>query len=153
MGICQVNADHFAALSPVVDIFRSAGLYAYRTPDEENRWSVACDLEDGHIDVRIGDDGYELDVWSTSPGMFLDQEDQRRLAALERLARISLPGIRRGFLEPHQTVEWREDERGIAVRQQYQLPFSAGERLPMVALERLSDVNSLLHFIERKLAS
>jgi hypothetical protein len=146
-------ADHYAALEPVAAAFRAAGLYAYRTPDAENRWSVACDLEDGHIDVRIGADGYELDVWASSPGMFVDQEDERRRAALERLARISLPGIRRGFLEEHQSVEWDEHEHGIAVRNRYQVPFSAGERLPQIALERLSDVNDLLRYLEQRLVS
>ncbi|MDQ3548968.1 MAG: hypothetical protein M3439_09130, partial [Chloroflexota bacterium] len=61
-------SEHRIALEPVVGIFRDAGFYAYRTLDDENNWCVACDLEEGHIDVRIGDDGYELDVWATSPG-------------------------------------------------------------------------------------
>ena len=145
-------ADHHVALEPVIGTFRAAGFYAYRTLDDENRWCVACDLEDGHIDVRIGLDGYELDVWATSPGMYADEEDERRRYALERLARISLPGIRRGFLEEHQQLVWNAAEQGVSLRTSYALPFAAGDRLPDVALQELQELNRALRFIERKLA-
>lgn len=144
-------ADHHAALAGIADIFKAAGYYAYRTLDDENRWCVACDIDEGHIDVRIGDDGYELDVWATSPGMFVDEEDERRRHAMERLARISLPGLRRGFLEPNQEITWNDFERGIALRTSYTAPFSAGERLPDVAQEQLEELNRALRFFERKL--
>src|SRR5262245_8421801 len=121
-------ADHRNALAPVVEFFKSSGLYAYRTLDDENRWCVASDLEDGHIDVRIGLDGYELDVWATSPGLFADEENDRRRVALERLARISMPALRRGYLEDNQILEWNHDEHGVSLRTRYLLPFSAGER-------------------------
>lgn len=142
---------HRDALEPVVAFFRSAGLYAYRTLDEENRWCVASDLEDGHIDVRIGDDGYELDVWATSPGMFADEENDRRRIALERLARISMPSLRRGYLEENQELTWNHDEHGVSLRTRYLLPFSAGERLPDIAATQLAELNAALRFIERKL--
>ena len=143
--------EHHIALAGIAHVFKQAGFYAYRTLDDENRWCVACDLEDGHIDVRIGDDGYELDVWATSPGMFLDEEDDRRRQALERLARISLPGLRRGYLDDHQSIEWRDDERGIALRTSFSAPFSADERLPDVAVQQLTELNRSLRFFERKL--
>jgi hypothetical protein len=146
-------SEHHTALAPVVDIFRNAGFYAYRTLDDENRWCVACDLEEGHIDVRIGDDGYELDVWATSPGLFIDQDNERRQYALERLARISLPGIRRGFLEDNQTIEWNEHERGLSLRARFIVPFSGDERLPRVALDQLGELNLTLIDIERKISS
>ncbi len=145
--------EHHTALEPIVGIFKDAGFYAYRTLDDENRWSVACDIDEGHIDVRIGDDGYELDVWTTSPGLFVDEEDDRRRHALERLARISLPGMRRGFLEENQTLDWVEQERGLALRSRFMLPFSASSRLPNVAMDQLTELNQQLTFLERKIAS
>jgi hypothetical protein len=144
-------ADHHAALADAASIFKSAGFYAYRTLDDENRWCVACDLEEGHIDVRIGADGYELDVWATSPGMFLDEEDERRRHALERLARISLPGLRRGYLEDNQDLEWSQQEQGLALRASFALPFAAGPRLPDVAMEQLAELTRAMRFFERKL--
>ncbi len=145
--------EHRVALEPVVEIFRNAGFYAYRTLDAENNWSVAIDLEEGHIDVRIGADGYELDVWATSPGLFVDEEDTRRRHALERLARISLPGMRRGFLEENQSLDWDEHERGLSLRSRFILPFSVDERLPGIALEQLEELNRMLGFLERRIAS
>jgi hypothetical protein len=147
----NMSMNHHTALEPVAGFFRAAGYYAYRTLDDENRWCVACDLEDGHIDVRIGADGYDLDVWATSPGMYVDEENERRQHALERLARINLPGIRRGFLEDNQTLEWSFQERGVALRSRYALPFSAGERLPDVAMQQLDELNQMLRYIERRL--
>jgi hypothetical protein len=144
--------EHRIALEPVVGIFQDAGIYAYRTLDAENNWCVAVDIEEGHIDVRIGDDGYELDVWATSPGLFIEEENQRRRHALERLARISLPGIRRGFLEENQTIEWSDHEHGLALRSRFILPFSRDRQLPAVALEQLTDLNRTLTFIERRIA-
>lgn len=146
-------SEHHTALAPVVDIFRNAGFYAYRTLDDENNWCVACDLEEGHIDIRIGDDGYELDVWATSPGLFVEEEDTRRRHALERLARVSLPGIRRGLLEENQTIEWDENERGLSLRSRFILPFSVNDRIPAVALQQLGELNNALTTIERRIAS
>jgi hypothetical protein len=145
--------EHREALEPLVGIFKDAGLWAYRTLDDENNWCVACDLEEGHIDVRIGDDGYELDVWATSPGLFIEEENERRRHALERLARITLPGIRRGFLEDNQSLEWSDQEKGLALRSRFRAPFSASERLPAVALEQLHELNTMLSFLERKITS
>ncbi|RIK36014.1 MAG: hypothetical protein DCC58_19805 [Chloroflexi bacterium] len=142
---------HRAALEPVARLFTSAGLYAYRTLDEENRWCVACDLDDGHIDVRIGADGYELDVWATSPGMFADEENDRRRGALERLARISIPSIRRGYLDDNQTLEWNHEQHGISLRTSYFVPFSAGERIPEIATSQLAELNASLRRIEQKI--
>jgi hypothetical protein len=145
--------EHRIALEPVVCILKDAGFYAYRTLDEENNWSVAVDIEEGHIDIRIGEDGYELDVWATSPGMFIDEEDPRRRHALERLARISIPGLRRGFLEENQVLEWNDLERGLSLRSRFVMPFSGGERIPQIALDQLRDLNQHLLMIERRMAS
>lgn len=149
----MADPEHRVALVPVVDIFKGAGFYAYRTLDAENNWCVACDIEEGHIDVRIGDDGYELDVWATSPGLFIEEEDERRRHALERLARISIPGLRRGFLEENQTIRWDDNERGLSLRSSFSLPFSRDRQLPNVAIEQLTELNQMLSFLERKINS
>jgi len=139
------------ALEPVADILRDAGFYAYITLDAENRWSVACDTEEGHVDVRVGEDGYELDVWDTSPGLFMDEENERRREAMERLARVSLPAIARGFLEPNQEVWWEEAEHGVGVRLRFQLPFSLREQIGRIAKERLAELNEVITLVETRL--
>lgn len=143
--------EHRAALAPVVEQFRERGIYAYGTVDDENRWCVAADLELGHIDVRIGMDGYELDVWATSPGMFLEEENERRRKAMERLVRVSIPGIQRGFLDEHHQLAWDDFEQGIALRKSVALPFSVDKQLPEIAFEQLDELNDTLEFLETRL--
>ena len=46
------------ALAPVRDALERAGFYAYGTIDDENRWVISADDEAGHVDVRVGPDGY-----------------------------------------------------------------------------------------------
>lgn len=147
------ESEHYIALQPITETFTNAGFYAYRTLDEENRWTVAVDIEEGHIDVRIGLDGFDLDVWATSPGLYVDEEDPRRRHALERLARISMPGIRRGLLEENQTLEWVEQEQGLSLRSSFSVPFSAAPRLPGLAVEQLGELNRHLRIIERRIGS
>jgi len=146
-------AQHRNALDPVVKVFREHGYYAYGTFDDENRWCVACDLEDGHIDVRIGEDGFEMDAWATLTGMYIDEENARRRHALERLARVSIPAIQRGLLDETEKLHWDDFEKGIALRKTIQLPFSATERLPEIALNQLEDVNQTLLFLARQINS
>lgn len=146
-------SEHRTALDPVVKIFRDQGYYAYGTFDDQNRWCVACDLEDGHIDVRIGEDGYEMDAWATLTGMYIDEENPRRRHALERLARVSIPAIQRGLLDETEKLTWDDFEKGIALRKTIQIPFSASERLPEIALNQLKDVNETLLFLARQINS
>jgi hypothetical protein len=145
--------EHRAALEPVADQFRDVGLYAYVTIDDENRWTVACDIEEGHIDVRVGPDSYELEVWATLTGMYVDEESERRRIARERLARISLPGLQRGYLDTDHRIVWDDFEQGIQLRKRVDLPFSAGQRLPAIAVQQLEELNDTLLFIERQLSS
>ncbi len=56
------------ALAPVRDALERAGFYAYGTIDDENRWVISADDEAGHVDVRVGPDGYELELWATVTG-------------------------------------------------------------------------------------
>jgi hypothetical protein len=144
-------SEHRTALDPIVQTFRDHGVYAYGTVDDENRWCVAADLEAGHIDVRIGLDGYELDVWATSPGMFVEEENERRKKAMERLVRVSIPGIQRGYLDDHHLLTWDDFEQGIALRKSVALPFSVDGRLPEIAMSQLEELNETLTFLESRL--
>ena len=144
-------AEHRTALNPVVQTFREHGVYAYGTVDDENRWCVAADLEAGHIDIRIGLDGYELDVWATSPGMFLEEENERRRKAMERLVRVSIPGIQRGYLDDHHLLTWDDFEQGIALRKSVALPFSVDRQLPEIAMTQLEELNDTLEALESRL--
>jgi hypothetical protein len=144
-------AEHRAALSPIVRTFREHGVYAYGTVDDENRWCVAVDLETGHIDVRIGLDGFELDVWATSPGMFLEEENDRRRKAMERLVRVSIPGIQRGYLDENHLLTWDDFEQGIALRKSVALPFSVDSKLPEIAMQQLDALNDTLELLEGRL--
>ncbi|MDI3340832.1 MAG: hypothetical protein QJR03_09890 [Sphaerobacter sp.] len=144
-------SDPRAVLEPVAAVLRAAGFYAYTTLDAENRWSVACDTDEGHVDVRVGDDGYELDVWDTSPGLFMDDENERRREARERLARVSLPAIARGLLEPAQDVWWDEGLHGVGVRLRCQVPFALRDEIGRIAKERLARLNAVIGEVEARL--
>ena len=135
------------ALAPVRVAMERAGFYAYGTVDEENRWVVSADDEAGHVDVRVGPDGYQLDLWATLPGLFSEEENDFRRRAMERLARMSIPAVRQGFLAPHQEASWDETEGGPAVRIRYELPFTAAEHAGEFARERLPELEQLLDFI------
>jgi len=140
-----------AALVPVAEALRAAGFYAYVSLDAENRWSVACDTDEGRVDVRIGADGFDLDVWDTSPGLFADEDDERPRIARERLARVSLPAIARGFLEPGQDVWWDELEHGIGVRLRLQLPFTVQSLIGAIAKRQLAELNEVIALVESRL--
>lgn len=143
--------EHRIALDPIVHTFRAYGVYAYGTLDDENRWCVAADLETGHVDVRIGLDGFELDVWATSPGMFVEEENPRRRQAMERLVRVSIPGIQRGYLDENHLLTWDDSEAGIALRKSVALPFAVDAQLPEIAMTQLDELNETLIVLESRL--
>lgn len=143
--------DDRAALTPVAEILRAAGFYAYTAIDAESRWTVACDTDEGHVDVRVGDDGLDLEVWDTSPGLFWEEEDERRRAARERLARVTLPALARGHLAPNQEIWWDEADHGIGARLRVQVPFALQGRLGAIARQHLAELNDLIAFVEAKL--
>jgi hypothetical protein len=142
-----------AALAPAHDSLERAGFYAYGTVDAENRWVISADDEAGHVDVRLGADGFEIDLWTTSPGLFADEENDFRRRAMERLARMSLPAIQQGFLQAHQAAWWDEVDRGPAARLRYQVPFTAADQIGAFARARLPDLEQLLSFIETQVAT
>ncbi|HET9014720.1 MAG TPA: hypothetical protein VFN57_03950 [Thermomicrobiaceae bacterium] len=143
--------DQQTALTPVAEVLRAAGFYAYVTLDAESRWSVACDTDEGHVDVRIGADGLDLDVWDTSPGLFAEEEDERHRAAQERLARVSLTAVSRGVLEPGQEAWWDEPEQGIGVRLRYHLPFTLQPDIGTIAKRCLAELNEVIALVEQRL--
>ena len=141
------------ALAPVRDALERAEFYAYGTVDEENRWVISADDEAGHVDVRVGSDGYQLDLWATSPGIFSEEENDFRRRAMERLARMTIPAVRQGFLAPHQTAWWDETEGGPAARIRYELPFTAADQAGTFARERLPELEQLLDFIATQVST
>lgn len=141
------------ALAPVRAALEAAGFYAYGTIDAENRWVVSADDEAGHVDARLGADGFEIDLWTTSPGFFADEENDFRRRARERLARMTIPNLARGFLASHQAAWWDDEERGPAARIRYELPFTRAADSGVFAREHFAELEQLLGFIETQIAS
>ncbi len=141
------------ALEPVQASLTAAGFYAYGTLDDANRWTIAADDEAGRIDVRVGPDGFEVELWVSSPGLYAEEENQFRRRALERLARMTIPNIARGLLEPHQTATWDEIDQGVAVGLRYELPFTRSDTIGTFVRERLPELEELLGFVESRVAS
>ncbi|MGH2560276.1 MAG: hypothetical protein ACRDJH_14530 [Thermomicrobiales bacterium] len=141
------------ALAPVKASLEAAGFYAYGTFDDQHRWVIASDDEAGRIDVRVGADGYHVELWASSPGLFIDEENEFRRRAHERLARMTLPRVTQGMLAPHQSAEWDEVDQGIAVRLRFELPFARGEEIGQLVRERLPELDELLGFVESQVVS
>ena len=152
LGPAATLANARRALDPVRLALTNAGFYAYGTVDDQNRWTIAVDDEAGRIDVRIGDDGFAVELWATSPGLYVEEENEFRRRALERLARITLPNVARGSLAPHQVAWWDEVEHGVAVRIRYDLPFARAADIGTFAREKLPELGALLGFVESEVA-
>lgn len=140
------------ALVPVQAALEAAGFYAYGTVDTEHRWVISADDEAGHVDVRVGDDGFQVDLWTTSPGLFSEEENEFRRRAMERLARRTLPAVEQGFLDPHQAAWWDESEGGPAARVRYELPFGRAADAGIFVRERMPELERLITFIETQVA-
>lgn len=139
------------ALEPVLQSLKDAGYYAYGMVNEQSVWTIAADDELGRIDVRVGQDGFEVVLWMSSPGLYADEESPWRQSSRARLARIALPRISRGFLEPHQTASWDEVDQGVAVTEHYELPFTRGTDIGQFVREQHPKLEDLLTTIERQL--
>lgn len=147
----DVIARDRLALAPVLDSLKQAGFYAYGTLDDQSRWSIAVDDELGRVDVRVGEDGFHIVMTMSSPGLYADEENIWRQQSRARLARISIPRIARGFLQPHQSAMWDEVEQGVAVSEHYELPFNRAADVGEFVREQLPKLESLLELIEREL--
>lgn len=141
----------WTALRPIVELLRREGYYAYLTPGSDNEWLVACDTDRGRVDVRIGSDGLLVEVWDTSPGLFWDDEDERRRTARERLARLTLPAVARGLLDPDEEAWWDEVDHGVGLRLRLQVPFGAQHLLAQVIEEMLARLNDDIAHLEKRL--
>ncbi|MCC6790606.1 MAG: hypothetical protein IT336_02920 [Thermomicrobiales bacterium] len=141
------------ALEPVKTSLELAGFYAYGTFDEQQRWSIAVDDELGRVGVRIGPDGFVIEMWATSPGLFAEEENDWRRRAHERLARMTIPNVARGMLAEHQTAYWDEVEQGVCVRVQYELPFTRAQQVGAFVREHLPELESLLTIVESQIVS
>ncbi len=141
------------ALAPVQQSLSGAGFYAYGMVDDQHRWTIAADDEVGRIDVRVGADGFSIVLWASSPGLYAEEENEFRRRALERLARMTIPNIARGFLKSHQTAAWDEAEHGVAVSVQYELPFTRTEEIGAFVRGKLPELEALLGFVETQVTS
>ncbi len=147
----DVIARDRLALTPVLESLQRAGFYAYGTLDDQSRWSIAVDDELGRVDVRVGDDGFEIILWVSSPGLYADEESIWKRNSRSRLARMSIPRIAQGFLEPHQSAMWDEVEEGVAVSEHYQLPFNRAADVGQFVRMQLPKLEDVLSGIERQL--
>jgi hypothetical protein len=141
------------ALEPVQRVLSNAGYYAYGTFDDQHRWSIAVDDEAGRVDVRVGSDGFVVELWASSPGLYADEENEWRRRAMERLARMTIPSISEGQLAANQQAEWDETDHGVAVRIVYELPFNATESMGQFVKTRLPELEELLTYVESRVAS
>lgn len=141
------------ALVPVQASLTAAGFYAYGMVDDQHRWTIAADDEAGRVDVRVGQDGFAVELWASTPGLYVEEENEFRRRALERLARMTLPNIVRGFLAPHQSATWDETEHGIAVRLAYDLPFTRAADVGPFVRAKLPELEELLAFVETQVTT
>lgn len=139
------------ALIPVLASLKASGFYAYNTYDDQHRWTVAVDDEAGRIDVRVGSDGFSVELWASSPGMFADVENEWKRRAQERLVRMVLPRIASGQLAANQQALWDEVDQGVAVRISYELPFTRAEQIGEFARQHLPELEELLIQIESQI--
>jgi len=144
---------HRQALEPVRAVLADAGFYAYGTLDDQGRWTVAADDEAGHIDVRVGADGFAVELWGTSPGLYAEEENEFRRRMLERLVRMNLPAINRGLLEPHQSAAWDDAEGGIRIHLSYELPFTRRDDIGEFVRNRLGELEDMIAFVESRVVS
>lgn len=138
-------------LEPVRQALRQAGFWAYGTIDETNRWSIAVDDELGRVNVRIGQDGFEVEMRASSPGLYAEEDSPWRQQSRSRLARLQIPRIARGFLESHQSAMWDETIEGVSVVETIEMPFHRSDDIPQFIRGRLPEIENLVTMIERQL--
>ncbi len=140
-----------ATLEPVRQVLREAGFWAYGTVDESNRWSIAVDDELGRADVRIGHDGFQIELRASSPGLYAEEEAPWRHQARTRLARMQIPRIARGFLDSHQSAFWDDTIEGVTVTETVEMPFQRTGDIPAFVRSRLPQIEELVTRIEQQL--
>jgi hypothetical protein len=138
-------------LAPVQKSMEQAGFYAYSTFDQAQRLTVASDDESGRFDIWIDGDDFVITLWSSDPGLYMDEENEWRRRAMERLARITIPRVSQGMLASHQQAMWDDDDHGVAVRLTYRLPVDEAVHVGRFVRDRIPELNELLGFVERQL--
>ncbi len=141
------------ALEPVKASLERAGFYAYGTFDDQQRWTVAVDDELGRVGVYIGADGFVVEMWATSPGLFSEEENDWRRRAHERLARMTIQNVARGAFASHQSAYWDEVDHGVGVRTRYELPFTRAPQVGAFVREHLPELEDLITLIEFQIVS
>jgi hypothetical protein len=141
------------ALEPVKESLERAGFYAYGTFDDQQRWTIAVDDELGRVGIFIGADGFVVEMWATSPGLFSEEENDWRRRAQERLARMAIPNGARGSFSAHQTAYWDEVEQGVGVRTRYELPFTRAPQIGAFVREHLPELEDLITLVESQIVS
>ena len=140
------------ALEPALKSLQSQGFYAYGTFDDQRRFSIAVDDEAGRVDVRVGDDGFEIELWGSSPGLFSDEDNEWKRRVHERLARMQIANIARGQLAPHQHAYWDEVDHGVAVRLLFQVAFARAPQIGAFVREHFPEVDEVIGFVESQLS-
>lgn len=85
-----------SVLAAVRKSMEAAGFYAYITLDQQQHVTVASDDEAGRFDIRVDGDDFIVALWTSSPGLYMEEENQWKRRAMERLARITIPKITPG---------------------------------------------------------
>jgi hypothetical protein len=151
--IAEQNEEAKALLVPVKESMEAAGFYAYSTLNQDQRLEIASDDEDGRFDIWVEDGAYIIKLWASSPGLFMDEENQWRRRAMERLARITIPRVAQGQLAAHQEAMWDEEDKGVAVRLTYRLPLSRAVEAGPFIRQHIPELTEVLEFVERQVGS
>lgn len=150
--IAAQNEQSRYLLVPVKHSMEAVGFYAYSTLNQDQRLEVASDDEEGRFDVWVEGESYVIKLWTSSPGLFMDEENQWRRRAMERLARITIPRVAQGHLAPHQEALWDEEDRGVAVRLTYRLPLARAVDVGPFIRECIPELTEVLELVERQVA-
>jgi hypothetical protein len=150
-AIPDFSPDERYLLQLAQQFLQGAGFYSYLMIDDEQRWVAAADDEAGRVDVRLDGAAYQIEVCSSSPGLFMEEESEWRRTALERLARRVVPNVARGMLGEHESAFWSEEDRGVAVCITRHLPLDKAQQVPLVVRQGLDQLEELLTRVESEL--
>ncbi len=149
----RLTPEQKALLAQARQSLSDAGFYAYGLLDDQQRWVVAIDDEQGQADVRLADDSYVIELRGVSPGLFSEEENEWRRRALERLAKRVIPNIARGMLEANQSASWSETEEGVSVGMTFRLPFAEAAEIGAFVRRVLPELDDLITGVESQLRS
>lgn len=149
----RLTPEQKALLAQARQSLSDAGFYAYGLLDDQQRWVVAIDDEQGQADVRLADDSYVIELRGVSPGLFSEEENEWRRRALERLAKRVIPNIARGMLEANQSASWSETEEGVSVGMTFRLPFAEATEIGAFVRRVLPELDDLITGVESQLRS